>query len=91
MHRIVVVAEVEDVAKWEEGFRTHGDLFRSQTVTTCHYSMTGDHHVAVYFEAEELDTYLQRLESPETEEAMAFDGIKRETVKVFVLDKQFTP
>ena len=91
MHRIVVVAEVEDAAKWEEGFRTHGDLFRSQTVTNCHYSMTDENQVAVCFEAEDLDTYLQHLESPATEEAMAFDGIKQETVKIFVLDKQFTP
>ena len=90
MHRIVVVAEIEDAAKWEEGFRTHGDLFRSQTVTSCHYSITGD-HVAVYFEAEDLDAYLQGLESPETAEAMAVDGLKQETVKVFVVDKQFTP
>ncbi len=33
MPRLVVTAEVEDVAKWEEGFRTHGDLFRS--LVTC--------------------------------------------------------
>jgi len=29
------------------------------------------------------------LDSPATAEAMAFDGVKRETVKVFVLDKTF--
>ena len=29
------------------------------------------------------------MASPETAEAMAFDGVKRETVKVFVLDKEF--
>ncbi len=91
MHRIVVVAEIEDAAKWEEGFKTHGDLFRSQTVTTCHYSITDDHHVAVCFEAEDMDAYMQGLESEATAEAMAVDGIKRETVKIFVLDKQFTP
>ena len=33
MPRIVVTAQVEDLVKWEEGFRTHGDLFRSQTVS----------------------------------------------------------
>ncbi len=29
------------------------------------------------------------MDSPETAEAMALDGVKRETVKVFVLDKEF--
>jgi hypothetical protein len=29
------------------------------------------------------------IDSPSTAEAMAFDGVKRETVKVFVLDKEF--
>jgi hypothetical protein len=85
------MAEVEDEAKWESGFRTHGDLFQKQTVNTCHYSMTGKNAVVVYFEVEDLDTYQRILDSSETAEAMAFDGIKRETVKIFVLDKQYTP
>ena len=29
MPKVVVTAQVEDAAKWEEEFRTHGDLFRS--------------------------------------------------------------
>lgn len=91
MHRVVVVAEVEDTARWEEGFRTHGDLFRNQTVSSCQYSMMGDHEVAVCFEVEDLDTYMQVLESAATEEAMAIDGLRRETVKIFVMDRQFTP
>ncbi len=33
MPKVVVTAQVEDPAKWEEGFGTHGDLFRSQTIT----------------------------------------------------------
>ncbi len=33
MPRVVVTAQVEELVKWEEGFRTHGDLFRSQTVS----------------------------------------------------------
>ena len=34
MAKVIITAEVEDVAHWERNFRTHGDLFRSQTVTT---------------------------------------------------------
>jgi hypothetical protein len=29
------------------------------------------------------------MDSPETAEAMAIDGVKRETVKIYVLDKEF--
>jgi hypothetical protein len=29
------------------------------------------------------------LDSPATAEAMAFDGVKRDTFKIFVLDKEF--
>jgi hypothetical protein len=31
---------------------------------------------------------MKMLDSPAMAEAMAFDGVKRETVKVFVLDKE---
>lgn len=33
MPKVLIVAQVENPVKWEAGFRTHGDLFRSQTVT----------------------------------------------------------
>ncbi len=32
MPKVIVTAQVQDPVKWEEGFRTHGDLFRSETV-----------------------------------------------------------
>ena len=34
-----------------------------------------------------MDTYLKILDSEETHKAMAFDGVKRETVKIAVLDR----
>jgi hypothetical protein len=34
---------------------------------------------------------MEILESPATAEAMEADGVKRETVKVYVMDKEFTP
>jgi hypothetical protein len=91
MHKVVVIGEIEDAAKWEKGFRTHGDLFKSQTVTNTSFQVTGDNKVVVCFEASDIDTYMKILDSPQTAEAMAHDGIKRETVQVHVLDKQFTP
>ncbi len=90
MPKIVVTAQVKDPVKWEEGFRTHGDLFKSQTVTRpINIATIEGNEVAVCFEPDDLDTFLKILDSPATAEAMEFDGVKRETVKVFVLDKQF--
>jgi hypothetical protein len=37
-----------------------------------------------------MGLYLKGLESQETADAMAYDGVKRETVKIFVLDKEMT-
>ncbi len=38
---------------------------------------------------DDLDAFLEGMDSPETAEAMAIDGVKRETVKIYVLDKEF--
>lgn len=90
MPKVVVTAQVEDRVKWEKNFRTHGDLFRSQTVTSpVDFGVIEGEHVAVCFEPADLDTLMKSLGSPATAEAMTFDGVKRETVKVFVLDKSF--
>ena len=90
MTKIVVTAQVEDLVKWEEGFRTHGDLFRSQTVSGPIGIATNEgNEVAICFDASDLDTFMSILDSPATAEAMAHDGVDRETVKVFVLDKEF--
>jgi hypothetical protein len=29
MPKVILTAQVEDAAKWEAGFRTHGDVFRA--------------------------------------------------------------
>ncbi|MDH3652513.1 MAG: hypothetical protein OEQ53_22670 [Saprospiraceae bacterium] len=90
MAKIIVTAQVEDATKWEEGFRTHGDLFRSQTVSSpIDIAINEGNEVALCMEVDDVDTYFQILESPATAEAMAFDGVKRETVKIFVFDRQF--
>jgi hypothetical protein len=50
MPRLIVTAEVEDGVKWEEGFRTHLDLFREMTVTATHFAVTDGNEVALYEE-----------------------------------------
>ena len=90
MPKVIITAKIEDPVKWEEGFRTHGDLFKAQTVGRVDFAVDGD-GVVCCFDAGDLDTYLEVLDSDATAEAMATDGVIRETVKVFVLDKEFTP
>ena len=89
MPRILITAQVEDSARWKEGFRTHGDLLRSMSQTVTYFATTDDNEVALYSEPEDLDKFMEVLESPATAEAMGKDGVKRDTVKVFVLDKEF--
>ena len=85
MPRIIVTAEVEDATAWEAGFRTHGDLFKAQTCSQMEYSINGN-EVAVLASPEDFDAFMALFEAPETAEAMEFDGVKRETVKVYVVD-----
>jgi hypothetical protein len=89
MAKVVVTAQVQDPVKWEAGFRTHGDLFRSMKVRDAmHYAIKGN-EISVFAETDNLDAFLRVMESEATAEAMAFDGVKRETVKLVVFDKEF--
>lgn len=92
MPKVLATAQVEDGAKWEQRFRTHGELLKSQTINKpIHFTVTEENQVLILFEPDDLDEYMQVMDSPATQEAMDFDGVKRETVKVFVLDKEFDP
>ena len=88
MPMIIVTAQVQDPVKWEAGFRTHGDVFRTYTLRgPIQYTITGN-EVALIMEPESPDAFTRAMESQATVEAMAFDGVKRETVKTFVQDKE---
>jgi len=89
MPRVIITARVKDTDKWEQGFRTHGALLRSMTTTVTYYTMSEGNEVALYAEPADLDKYLEVLESQDIAEAMAFDGVIRESVKVFVLEREF--
>ena len=92
MAKVIITAEVEDVAHWEQSFRTHGELFRSQTVTTpVGIAVQEDNSVACCFEPADLNTFMEVLESPGTAEAMSTDGVKRDTVKLYVIDRESQP
>jgi hypothetical protein len=90
MAKIIITAKVEDAAKWEEGFRTHGDLLRSMTSTVSYFTISADNELTIYADVDDVDKYFEVMDSPATEEAMAIDGVLRDTVKVSVLDKEFS-
>jgi hypothetical protein len=87
MPRVVITAEVENLDAWEKGFRSHGDLFKQMAVSTMEYATVAGNRVAVCGETQDLDAYMRIFNSPATAEAMVRDGVKRETVQMFVLDK----
>lgn len=90
MARVVITATVKNVEAWEKSFRTHGALFRSQPGSSPYLiGSTNSGEVAVSAEVSDVDAYIASLESRETTDAMAADGVKPETVKVFVLDREF--
>lgn len=89
MAKVLVVAKCEDPAKWAAGFRTHADLFRTAYGSNAvSYGTAQDNYVAGCFETHDLAKTRSAIASPETAKAMEFDGILRDTVKVFVLDKE---
>ena len=89
MAKVIITAQVEDSAKWEEGFRTHGELLKSMTSTVTYFTISKDNELTLYAEPNDVDKFLEVMDSPATEEAMVYDGVKRDTVKVSVLDKEF--
>ncbi len=92
MPKVLVTAEVEDVVRWEEGFRTRGDLLKSFTVNKLVAFATAEgNEVAVLSDPDDLDAFMTGMKSEATAEAMEADGVKRETVKTFILDKELQP
>ena len=42
---VAVRAEVENVERWREGFKTHGDLFSKQKISIAYLGATDDNKV----------------------------------------------
>lgn len=89
MAKVIITAKVESAKKWEKGFRTHGKLLKSMTSTATYFTISKDNELTLYAEPADLDKYFEVLESPATKEAMEYDGVKRDSVKIAVLDKEF--
>ncbi|HUF08738.1 MAG TPA: hypothetical protein VMO47_05415 [Rhodothermales bacterium] len=89
MPRIVLTAQVEDPSTWEQKYRTHRDLMELGNLGSVHYTVTDD-GIVMYMKVDELDAYMEFMGSKAVADAMKEDGVKRETVKVHVLDKEFS-
>jgi hypothetical protein len=87
--KAIITAQVENSANWENGFRSHAGLFNDYTATAINFTATDANEVAILWEVANVDRFLELLDAPETAQAMAQDGVKRDTVKVYVLDKEF--
>lgn len=90
MPKILVTAQCKDQAQWEAGFRTHAEFFRTAYGISgpVSYGMAEDNFVGTCFDTEDVATFMSAIALPETAEAMEGDGLVRDTVKVFVLDRQ---
>ena len=87
MPKVILTAQVENAAKWEAGFKTHGDLLHTYgLLAPVEYTLNGN-ELAICMEPKDVEVYKKAVESKATADAMAFDGVKRDTVKMFVLDK----
>jgi hypothetical protein len=49
MPKVIITAQVQDPAKWEARFLTHGDLFTTYTLhAPTHYNITGKRSYDLY-------------------------------------------
>jgi hypothetical protein len=88
MPKVILTAQVEDAVKWEAGFQTHADVFLSYNLQApAQYAVT-EKEIAICMEPRDMDAFKKAMESAATAKAMEYDGVKRETVKMFILDKQ---
>lgn len=91
MPKLLVTAKVEDRTDWEKSFRTHGKLFRDLGFKSpALFGTNENNEVAVLMSVDDGQVAMANLRSPENVQAMSADGVKRETVKALILDKEFT-
>ena len=87
---VAVRAEVESVEHWREQFKTHEELFKSQSVSLAHMGSADENKVIAVFETSDIDEFIRIFNDPSTSEAMANDRIIG-GVEMYVLDDTYTP
>jgi hypothetical protein len=87
MAKVLMTAQVQDGAKWEASFRTHADIFKTYKLRgPVEFTVSGN-DVALCMDPADAQAFLKTINEPQTVEAMKVDGVKRETVKMYVLEK----
>jgi len=87
MAKVLMTAQVEDGVKWEASFRTHADIFKTYGLLgPVQFTVSGN-EVALCMEPADAQAFLRTINEQQTVDAMKVDGVKRETVKVYVLDR----
>ncbi|MCP4991267.1 MAG: hypothetical protein GY928_36020 [Colwellia sp.] len=63
MYRLVALGEVEDLEKWEKGFRTRGERLKKQTIKNpINFGVSeNNNEIAIIFEFEDFDKYFEIL------------------------------
>ena len=51
---VAVRAEVENVERWREGFKTHGDLFSKQKISIAYLGATDDNKVIAVVDTSDM-------------------------------------
>lgn len=76
---------MEDLRKWEENFRTHGELFRRQTIDGQydHTMIEDGNRVILCADVSDVDRFFKVLDTRDAEDAKDFDGVNRETIEFF--------
>ena len=66
-------------------------FFKQNNITLIHYTITSNNDVVMYSETDDVDAYERFVQSSATAQAMEEDGVERDTVKVYRLDKELKP
>lgn len=91
MTRIVITAKVKDIVEWERGYRAHSPMLRDLMKVTKPVQFTTNdesNEICISAEPDDLEHYLVMAQSPEIAEVMEKNGVIRETVKFYILDKK---
>ena len=87
MAKVVMTAQVENSSTWESAFRTHNDVVKTYGLQgPVEFTVSGN-EIARCFDPTDTQKFLQIITEPQTADAMKADGVKRDTLKVYVLDK----
>ena len=54
-------------------------------------AINNGNEVAVYFKPADVSKFMSQLDTPENVASMEHDGVKKDTVKVYVMDRTFQP